>query len=118
VAKQEDAMTKTRTKRQGKPARKAKAKPHRKPTQTAVQNPDCPYRVGTLYATTFLEANKDYILKSELIKKVAEMTGKSEKVVNFAYQVLKSPKHRSNKGRSTVIEENGKIKLIPIRNNH
>jgi hypothetical protein len=100
-----------------KAKRKSLTKPIRKLDHT--DQPDCPYRVGTLYATTFLEANKDdYILKSELIKKVAEMTGKSGKVVNFAFQVLKSPTHRSNKNRSTVLEENGKIKLIRIRNSH
>jgi hypothetical protein len=41
--------------------------------------------------------------------------GKSVKVVGFAYEVLKSPKHRSNKNRSTAIEENGKVKLVAVR---
>ena len=98
-----------------RPAKRTKIKSvNSKSGQT--DQPDCPYRPGTLYGTLFTEANKDYILKDELIRKVAEMTNKSEKVVGFAYQVLKSPKHRSNKGRSTVIEENGKVKLIRIRN--
>ena len=98
--------------RKAKPARKAKLKPQRKPTNTAAPNADSPYRVGTLYGTLFNEGNRDYTLKSDLIKRVAELTGKSEKVVNFAFQVLKSPSHRSNKKRSTIIEENGKVKLI------
>ena len=108
-------MTKAKTKHQAKPTRKAKQKTQRKPTNAAAQNPDCPYRVGTLYAALFVEGNKDYVSKDELIRKVAEMTKKSEKVVNFAFRVLKSPKRRSNKKRSTIIEENGKIKLIAIR---
>jgi hypothetical protein len=84
----------------------------RKEKPTIAENPDCPYRPGTLYGTLFTEGNRDYITKEELIKRVAELTGKSEKVVNFAFQVLKSPSHRSNKKRSTIIEENGKVKLI------
>ena len=110
-------MTKSKTKPQAKPARNAKLKLHRKPTNTAAPNPDCPYRPGTLYASLFVEGNRDYIAKDELIKRVAEQTGKSEKVVNFAFQVLKSPKHRSNKNRSTELTEGGKVKLIPIRKN-
>jgi len=108
-------MTKTKTKRQAKPARKAKLKLHRKPAIAAAPNPDCPYRVGTLYASLFIEANRDYVSKGELIKRVAEMTGKSEKVVSFAYQVLKSKTHRSNKNRSTELTEGDKVKLIAIR---
>ena len=75
---------------------------------------DCPYRPGTLYGTLFTEGNKDYIAKGELIKKVAEMTGKAEKVVGFAYQVLKSKTHRSNKNRSTELIEGDKVKLVAI----
>ena len=108
-------MTKAKTKRQAKPARKAKLKPQHKPAITAAPNPDCPYRANTLYAALFTEANRGYVGKDELINRVAELTGKSEKVVGFAFQVLKSPTHRSNKNRSTVIEEDGKIKLIAVR---
>ena len=111
-------MTKTKTKRQAKPARKAKLKPHREPTNAVAPNPDCPYRVGTLYAALFVAGNADYVSKDELIRKVAETTGKSEKVVNFAFAVLKSPKHRSNKNRSTMLTEGERVKLIPIRKNH
>lgn len=105
----------TKLNRNRKPTRKAKRKLPSKPTQTAAPNLECGYRAGTLYSTLFIEGNKDYIEKSDLIKQVAEKTGKSEIVVNFAYQVLKSPKHRSNKNRSAVIEEGGKVKLITIR---
>ena len=100
-----------------KAKRKSPTKPTRKPNQHPTAQPDCPYRAGTLYASLFTEGNRDYVSKDELIRKVADTTGKSEKVVNFAFQVLKSPKPRSNKNRSTVIEEDGKIKLIPIRKN-
>ena len=108
-------MTKAKTKHQAKPTRKAKQKTQRKPSNAAAPNPDCPYRVGTLYGTLFVEGNRDYIVKDELIHKVAEMTGKSEKVVNFAFAVLKSPKHRSNKNRSTELTEGDKVKLVAIR---
>ena len=103
--------------RKANPAREVKTKPHRKPANAAVPNPDCPYRAGTLYAALFVAGNADYVSKDELIRKVADTTGKSEKVVNFAFQVLKSPKHRSNKNRSTELTEGDKVKLIPIRKN-
>jgi hypothetical protein len=108
--------------RNRKPARKAKRKSPTKLTrqsnQHSIAQADCPYRPGTLYGALFVEGNRDYVLKDELIKRVAETTGKFEKVVNFAYQVLKSPKHRSNKNRSAELTEGDKVKLIPIRKNH
>jgi len=115
------SKTKASTKKHSKkPARKAAAKKAKSPKQavvspTAAANSECPFRPGTLYGTLFSEGNKQPVDKQELIKKVASLTGKSEKVVTFAYQVLKSPKHRSNKHRSSVIEEGGKIKLIALR---
>ena len=110
---------KAKSNRSRKPARKAQAKSAPKAKQatslTAETSSDCPYRSGTLYANLFVEANKDYIGKAELITRVAELTGKSEKVVNFAYQVLKSKTHRSNKNRSTELTEGDKVKLVAIR---
>ena len=107
--------------RNRRPARKAKRKSLTKPIKKSNQHQpaqaDCPYRAGTLYAALFVEGNKDYISKDELIRKVAETTGKSEKVVGFAFAVLKSPKHRSNKNRSTELTEGERVKLIPIRKN-
>ena len=108
----------TRNRRARKAKRKSMTKPTRKSNQHPIAQPDCPYRAGTLYGALFVEGNRDYILKSDLIKRVAETTGKSEKVVNFAFQVLKSPKHRSNKNRSTELTEGDKVKLIPIGKNH
>ena len=110
------ATQKTKTKRNSKSARKPSNKaPKQSKTDKKVQtvSPECPYR-GT-YGILFTEANRDYIGKAELIKKVAEKTGKSEKVIGFAYQVLKSPSHRSNKNRSAEITEGDKVKLIAIR---
>jgi hypothetical protein len=109
-AKSKRSKSNTKAKRQAKPRKKQTA-----PIETS--NPDCPYRPNTLYGTLFVESNRGYVEKNELIKKVAEKTGKSEKVVNFAFQVLKSPKHRSNKNRSTELTEDGKVKLILIRKN-
>jgi hypothetical protein len=83
------------------------------PTTTAAQNPNG-YRVGTLYDTLFTEGSRGFIARDELIRRVAKLTGKSEKVVGFAYQVLKNPNHPSNMRRSTVINEGDKVKLIPV----
>lgn len=106
------AAKKSRPMRVSKPKPSAVAQPA---TETQPLNPDCPYRPGTLYGTLFTEGNKDYIAKGELIKKVAALTGKSEKVVNFAYQVLKSKTHRSNKNRSTELTEGDTVKLVAIQ---
>src|SRR5258708_1774419 len=85
-----------------------------KPTLAEPPVTNCPYRPGTLYATLFTEGNREYISKTDLIKKVAELTGKSEKVVTFAYQVLKSPSHRSNKKRSRELTEADKVILVAL----
>jgi hypothetical protein len=124
--KLEDSMTskpKVKPTRNRRSARKAKRKSltksiKLKPNQHQPAQSDCPYRAGTLYGALFVEGNKDYIVKADLIKRVAELTGKSEKVVNFAFAVLKSPKHRSNKNRSAELTEGERVKLIPIRKNH
>ena len=114
-------MTKPKTKRHAsrktKLARNAVPKPHPKPMDVAA-NPDCPYRVGTLYAALFVEGNRDYVSKDELIKRVAEMTGKPIRSVEFGYQVLKSKSHRSNGGRSMELTEGDKIKLIALKKPH
>jgi hypothetical protein len=108
-----------------KAAKKSKrtTKPNRPKTRAAkpkvAANPDCPYRPGTLYGTLFTEGNRDYVAKADLIAKVAKLTGKSEKVVGYAYDVLKAKTHRSNKGRSTVLTEgegeSQKIKIIMLK---
>lgn len=109
----------SKSNRKPKAAKQLRKQRHPKPVQPVSEiqpsQPDCPYRPGTLYSSLFIEANRDYVSKDELIKRVAEMTGKSEKVVGFAYSVLKSPKHRSNKNRSTELTEGDKVKLIAIR---
>jgi hypothetical protein len=122
--KLEESMTSkpnAKPNRNRKPARKAKrkslTKPIRKSNQHQPAQADCPYRAGTLYASLFVAGNADYVSKDELIRKVAETTGKSEKVVNFAFAVLKSPTHRSNKNRSAELTEGDKVKLISIRKN-
>lgn len=108
-----------RSARKSKPAKKVtkarQSKPKQPTSETQSPQTDCPYRPGTLYGTLFVEGNKDYVAKGELIKKVAELTGKSEKVVGFAYQVLRSKTHRSNKNRSTELTEGDKVKLVAIR---
>ena len=88
------------------------------PTKTTeAVSSDCPYRPGTLYGTLFMEASKEYCDKAEVIKRVSTLTGKRETVVNFAYQVLKSKGHRSNKNRSTELKEGDKVMLVAIRKN-
>jgi hypothetical protein len=102
-----------KTTRNAKSKQRSKAKTG--PVSQTTAQTDCPYRAETLYAILFTEGNRDYIGKAELIKRVAELTGKSEKVVGFAYDVLKSKTHRSNKNRSTELTEGDKVKLIAIR---
>ena len=100
----------------GKPkVSKPKAKAPAKPVAvTTTASPDQVYRPGTMYACLF-DAGQDYIAKPDLIAKVANLTGKSEKVVGFAFQVLKSRNHKSNRGRSALIEENGLVKFVTLK---
>ena len=77
-------------------------------------NPQCPYRSNSLYGILFTESNKGYIPKAELITKVARMTGKPQKLVGFAYQILKSKTHPSNKNRSRELTEGSKVKLVAL----
>ena len=91
---------------------KAPAKPV---AVTTTANPDQMYRPGTMYACLF-DAGQDYILKSDLIKKVADLTGKSEKVVGFAFQVLKARHHKSNNGRSALLTDDaGLVKFVKLQ---
>lgn len=110
---------KAKTAKSSKPTeRQSKTKGTAKPTVAITTSSDCVYRPETLYGTLFTEGNKDYILKDELLKKVAEMTKKPVKSVEFAFQVLKSKNHRSNCGRSCLIESDdgtGKVKFISLK---
>jgi len=119
MSKSKRTAKSAKSNRKSKAAKKSRqqrqAAPVEQPAVEAQPQSDCPYRPGTLYGTLFIEGNKDYIPKADLIKKVAELTGKSEKVVGFAYQVLKSKTHRSNKNRSTELTEGDKIKLVAIQ---
>ena len=90
------------------------AKRERKSTPFHSSDLDCPYRPG-LYGTLFIEGNRDYIDKAQLIAKVAELTGKPKQSVEFAYQVLKSKSHRSNNGRSCELREGDKVKLVAVK---
>ena len=105
----------SKSNRNHKTARSKQVRVQTEPKSFEQQQSDCPYRPGTLYGILFVEGNKDYVPKAELLQRVANLTGKSAKVVGFAYQVLKSKSHRSNKNRSTELTEGDKVKLIAIR---
>jgi hypothetical protein len=100
--------------------RKAKAsrtKATAKQTKPVVKTPQKqssggPYR--GMYGVLFTDGSKDFIKRDELIKTVAKKVGKEERVVGYAYQVLRSPKHQSNKGRSTEVRQGELVKLVPV----
>ena len=96
--------------------RHLKAKPKVKAPKPAVSpDPNNVYRPLSMYGVLFREGSQDLIAKTDLIKKVAEITGKSEKVIGYAFQVLKARNHRSNRGRSALIEENGLVKFVRLQ---
>ena len=102
---------KSTAKRHLKP--KVKAKPEAKPVAAA--DPNNPFRPTSMYGVLFREGSQDYIAKADLIKKVAELTGKSEKVIGYAFQVIKARNHKSNGGRSCMLEENGLVKFVRLQ---
>ena len=69
-----------------------------------------------MYGILFSQGSQDYIAKADLIKKVANLTGKSEKVIGYAFQVLKARNHKSNGGRSVLLtdETTGKVKFVAL----
>ena len=84
-------------------------------TPSVTPDEDGLFRAGTLYQTLFAESDKiGYLPKSELLERVASITGKSLKVCQYAYAVLKSPGHRSNKNRCRELTEGDKVKLVAI----
>jgi len=94
-------------------ASKPKVKPEAKPIPA---DPNNPYRPTSTYGVLFREG-QDYIAKSDLIKKVADLTRKSEKVIGYSYDVLRSRHHKSNGGRSVLLvdEATGKVKFVALK---
>jgi hypothetical protein len=76
---------------------------------------DNPYRPGSAYATIFDVGSKGFLTKADLITKAAASTGKSPQCITFSLTVLTNKKHSSNGGRSTVLWEGDKMKLIALR---
>ena len=73
------------------------------------------FRDGSGYASLFAEGSKGYTTKAELLGKVAKLTGKTEVQVAFAYGVMGSIDHPSNKKRA-MLDRNtvaGKVKVVP-----
>jgi len=71
------------------------------------------FRAGSHYAILFAEGSKAFADKSELITRVAKITGRSETLVKYDLDVMKYTKSKTNAGRTRVEEKNGKIKIVP-----
>lgn len=76
-----------------------------------------PYRPGSVYAVIYDIGSKGFQTKQDIIAKASALTGKSPKCISFSLTVLTNKKHSSNGGRSTVLLEDGKMKLIALRRN-
>lgn len=104
--------------RKSKPAAKAKAKQPKTTKQPAAKQAAPKAEKGSLYrgmyGALYAEASKGFAKRDEVIARVAKATGKSEECVGFAYQVLRSPKHQSNKSRSTEVRQGELVKLVPV----
>ncbi len=71
------------------------------------------FRNGTHYAILFAEGNKGFIDRKELITKVAQLTGRPEKLVKYDYGVMQCTAHKSNRNRAKVIEDSeGKVRIV------
>jgi hypothetical protein len=71
------------------------------------------FRAGSHYAILFAEGSKTFADKSELITRVAKITGRSETLVKYDLDVMKYTKSKTNGGRARLEEKNGKIKIVP-----
>ena len=80
--------------------------------QKAVRDDGCPYHRG-LYRTLFIESNRGFAEPDALVSRLGEL-GHKESAVRFALAVLKNPNHQSNGGRSTLLTEGTKVKLIAL----
>ena len=117
VTKAKSSKSKKSTAKPQTPKRKASTtKAPAKPVAVSTTaSPDQVYRPSSMYGVLFAEGSREYIAKDALITKVAELTGKSDKVIGYAFQVLKARNHRSNRGRSALIEENGLVKFVTLK---
>lgn len=71
------------------------------------------FRANTGYAILFAEGSKGFADPDELIKRVAKIKGKEERLVRYDLEtVMYYPSHPSNRGRADVEEKDGKIKII------
>jgi len=71
------------------------------------------FRASSHYAILFAEGSKTFADKSELITRVAKITGRSETLVKYDLDVMKYTKSKTNGGRARLEEKNGKIKIVP-----
>lgn len=73
------------------------------------------FRSNSHYGILVREGSRAYVLRDDLINKVANLTGRSKKLVLFDYYVISLPSHKSNNGRTKVDSTSvaGKIKIIP-----
>ena len=104
-------------KRQAKAQPKPKAKAPAKPAVATTDNPDNPYRAGTMYATLFELGSQDYIERELLIRSVSEKCHKEPRLVSMGFSVLRARSHRSNLGRSALLVDDatGKVKFVKLQ---
>ncbi len=84
----------------------------------AVNDPGNPYRPGSMYHVLFEEGSRGFVAKHELIERVAGLTSKAPKLIDWAFSVVGSPggKHQSNGGRSQAVRDaKGLVKLVALR---
>ena len=94
---------------------KAKAKAEAMPA--AVADPNNPYRPKSAYHVLFA-TSQQCLTKPALITETARLTGRSEKNISFSFSVLKARNHKSNGGRSCLIEEqDGTVRFVALQKN-
>ncbi len=73
------------------------------------------FRTGSATGVLFREGSKDWIDRKELVAKVADLTGKEARLVEYMLMWFRQPNHRTNRGRF-LVEKNAekKIRIRPL----
>jgi len=71
------------------------------------------FRAGSCLELLFKEGSKEFLTRDELVARVAKIKNKSEHLVLFDFRTtMPYPHHPNNRGRASVIEKDGKIKVV------
>jgi hypothetical protein len=86
-------------KKPAKPAKKKAVKSTVKSIAEKAKMSGVPYRPTSMYGMLFIAGMKKFVSRQETIEQISKKTGKK---AEYAFQVLRDRNHPSNRGRSTI----------------